>query len=215
MHGRVTFSLFRLGMVLAAVSVLAACTKGGQFDPTTLLDNDMFDNKKPVKGQREPVFPAGVPGISTGIPEDLYKGYQPPPDQAADTGSAATPILPPSEQPAGPDATAAAKPKPKPKTKVARKPAHPRTRISVGLNKRPAEPTQSASQGGQTAWPAPSSAGQGQAQSSQSVWPSPASDSQAQSSQSVWPASPSGGGTQQAAQPSQSVWPNPPPTGTQ
>jgi hypothetical protein len=211
MQARGKFSLVRVGIVLAAVSVLAACTKGGQFDPTTLLDNDMFDNKKPVTGQREPVFPTGVPGISNGIPADLYKGYQPPPEQAADTGSAATPILPPSEEPA-PQAADASKPKPKPKTKVARKPAHPRTTISVGLNKRPAEATQSASQGSQTAWPAPSSSGQ--AQSSQSVWPSSPSSNQAQSSQSVWPSSPSGG-TQQAAQPSQSVWPNPPPTGTQ
>ena len=85
-----TLSLLRLGMVLACVSLLAACTKGGQFDPTTLLDNDMFDTKKPLQGQREPVFPGGVPGADTGIPADLYKGYQPPPDEAA-TG-AATPL---------------------------------------------------------------------------------------------------------------------------
>jgi hypothetical protein len=199
MQARGKFSLFRVGIALAAAAVLAACTKGGQFDPTTLLDNDMFDNKKPVTGQREPVFPSGVPGISNGIPADLYKGYQPPPEQAADTGSAATPILPPSEESAAAPPADASKPKPKPKTKVARKPAHPRTTtISIGLNKRPAEATQSETQGAQTAWPAPSS-----------------SQGQAQSSQSVWPSSPAGGGTQQAAQPSQSVWPDPPPTGTQ
>jgi hypothetical protein len=193
MQARGKFSLFRIGMALATASVLAACTQGGQFDPTTLLDNDMFDNKKPVTGQREPVFPSGVPGISNGIPADLYKGYQPPPDQAADTGSAATPILPPSEAAAA-TPEPASKPKPKPKTKVARKPAQPRTKISVGLNKHPADTTQSASQGSQTAWPAP-----------------PPSSGQAQQSQSVWPASPSGN----QAQTSQSVWPNPPPTGTQ
>ena len=70
-------------------SLLGACTKGGQFDPTTLLDNDMFDSKKPLKGEREPVFPNGVPGVQSGIPPDLYKGYQPPPEQAADNGNAA------------------------------------------------------------------------------------------------------------------------------
>lgn len=213
MSVRHKLSLFRTGIVLAAGSILAACTQGGQFDPTTLLDNNMFDSKKPVVGQREPVFPGGVPGSTTGIPADLYKGYQPPPDQAADTGSAATPILPPGEEQSKPMATASAepeaKPKPKPK-KVARKPAHPRTTISVGLNKRPAEATQSESQGSQTAWPAPPPTSQ--AQSSQDVWPAPPSSSQA--SQSVWPSSP-GGGTQQAAQPSQSVWPSPPPTGSQ
>lgn len=210
MCGRGHFSLFRLGMVLAAASVLAACTKGGQFDPTTLLDNDMFDNKKPVKGQREPVFPGGVPGISSGIPADLYKGYQPPPEQAADNGGAATPILPPAEEPAKPTAVAATKPRPKLKRRVAHAERR-RTEINIGLSKRPNEPAQSAAQASQTAWPAPPSTGQ--AQSSQSVWPTPSSASQAQSSQSVWPAPPSTGSTQQAAQPSQSIWPNPPPTG--
>lgn len=212
MRGRGNFSLCRLGMVLAAASVLAACTKGGQFDPTTLLDNDMFDNKKPVKGQREPVFPAGVPGISTGIPADLYKGYQPPPQQAADTGGAATPILPPAEQPAKPAAVAATEPKPKAKRKVARAPAHRRTEISIGLNKHANEPARSGAQASQTAWPAPPPASQ--AQSSQSVWPAPPSTSQAQSSRSVWPAPPSTAGAEQAAQPSQSIWPSPPPTGS-
>src|SRR5579863_245812 len=91
MNMRCTRSLFRLGIVIALASAAAACTKGGQFDPTTLLDNDMFNSKKPVVGQREPVFPGGVPGATTGIPADLYKGYQPPPEQTADTGAAATP----------------------------------------------------------------------------------------------------------------------------
>lgn len=197
MRRRGNFSFCRLGVVLAAAAVLAACTKGGQFDPTTLLDNDMFDNKKPVTGQREPVFPGGVPGISSGIPPDLYKGYQPPPEQAADTTGAATPILPSAEEPAKPEPVAAAKPKPKPKpkTKVARKPAHPRTEISIGMSKPPKqEGTPSAPQSAQTEWPAPPSTGQ------------------AQSSQSVWPEPPSTGNAQEAAQPS-SVWPNPPPTG--
>jgi hypothetical protein len=201
MRTRGKFSLARLGIVLAAVSVLAACTKGGQFDPTTLLDNDMFDNKKPVTGQREPVFPGGVPGISSGIPQDLYKGYQPPPDQAADSGAAEG--LPPGEAPAGPPQQAAVEtqpvpaPAPKPKTKVARKPVHRRTEVKVGLNKQqqPKATSQSAPQAEQTAWPAPPPT-TGQAQSSE-AWPAP------------------GGGTQQAAQPSQSIWPNPPPTGTQ
>ena len=44
MRMHLTVPLFRLGMILACASALAACTKGGQFDPTTLLDNDMFDN---------------------------------------------------------------------------------------------------------------------------------------------------------------------------
>jgi hypothetical protein len=186
---RHTRSLFRLGIVVALASAAAACTKGGQFDPTTLLDNDMFDNKKPVVGQREPVFPGGVPGATTGIPPDLYKGYQPPPDPTADAGAAPTPITPTAGQAPAVEAKEEPKPKPKPKPKVARAPAQPRTEINVGLNKRT----------------------QPEAQPAQNVWPSPPSTSAAQPSQSVWPAPPSTA----AAQPSQSVWPNPPATGTQ
>jgi hypothetical protein len=193
-------SLLRLGAILALASALAACTKGGQFDPTTLLDSDMFDSKKPLQGQRQPVFPNGVPGAATGIPPDLYKGYQPPPDQAADVGGAVTPVLPSAAEPQKSEAKAEPKPepKPKPKPKLARAPAAPpRTEISVGLNKRPKP------------------AAQEQAQPSQSVWPAPPSTAQAQPSQSVWPTPPPTGAPQQAAQPSQSIWPNPPATSSQ
>jgi hypothetical protein len=192
-------SLFRLGTILALVSVLAACTKGGQFDPTTLLDNDMFDNKKPLQGRREPVFPNGVPGATTGIPADLYKGYQPPPQQAADNSGGAMPITPNAAEPPKAEAKLASKPKPraKPKPKVARAPAARRTEISVGLRKQPKP------------------ASQQETQSSQTVWPAPPSTTQTQSSQSIWPAPPPTGGSQQTAQPSQSIWPNPPPTGSQ
>ena len=53
------------------------------------LQSDMFDSKKKIAGDREPVFPGGVPGTSTGVPPDLVKGYQPPPDQTAADGDAA------------------------------------------------------------------------------------------------------------------------------
>jgi hypothetical protein len=198
--------LFRLGIAIALASAAAACTKGGQFDPTTLLDNDMFDNKKPVVGQREPVFPQGVPGVTSGIPQDLYKGYQPPPDQAtadtspgaavtptpgqvADTRAAPTPITPGAQA----KVEEKPKPKPKPKPKVARAPEPPRTSINIGLAKRqqPAAPQE-----------------QQPAQQVQTDWPAPPPTTSAQPSQSVWPAPPSTA----AAQPAQSVWPDPPRT---
>jgi outer membrane biosynthesis protein TonB len=188
--------LRRLGAALALAAALAACTKGGQFDPTTLLDNDMFNNKKPLQGQREQVFPNGVPGATTGIPADLYKGYQPPP-QAADNGEGAMPISPTfgaQPQPQAQEAEAKPKPKPKPKAKpkpkIARAPAPPRTEISVGLAKKPKPAAQQqGAQPTQTDWPAPPPT-----QSSQTVWPAPPPTTQ--------------------SQPSQSIWPNPPPTGT-
>lgn len=181
MSKRRTVSFLRAGSLLALVLLLAACTKGGQFDPTTLLDNDMFDSKKPLQGQREPVFPNGVPGATNGIPADLYKGYQPPPeppDQAAVNGegavAAAPDAAPPKPEP---------KAKPKPKPKVARAPAQPHTTISVGLAKKPQ--------------PAPEQQAR-QPQAAQSAWPNPAPAPAVQpAAQSPWPAGP------------QSGWPNP------
>ena len=199
--------LFRLGMILACASLLAACTKGGQFDPTTLLDNDMFDTKKPLKGQREPVFPGGVPGATTGIPADLYKGYQPPPDEAA--AGAATSLTPPVAEADQPAEKPKPKAKPKPKPKVARAPEPKRTKINIGLSKKPKRAAEQQAGPAQTAWPAPPSTAQ--SQPAPTAWPAPPS-TQSQASQTVWPAPPPTGGSQQAAQPSQSIWPNPPPT---
>jgi hypothetical protein len=191
-------SLVRTAALLALAAMLAACTKGGQFDPTTLLDNNMFDSKKPLQGQREPVFPNGVPGASTGIPADLYKGYQPPPDQAADNGEGAgATAAAPNNEPTklGPEE----KPEPKPKPKVARAPAKPRTTINVGLSKKPKPAAQEQAQQpqpAQTAWPNPNQT----AQPAQSSWPA--------APQTAWPSPQQGAPAQQAAQP-QTAWPSP------
>jgi hypothetical protein len=165
-------SLFRLTSAGILVLAVAACTPGGQFDPTTLLQSDMLESKKKLQGEREPVFPSGVPGTTTGVPPDLVKGYQPPPEQ---TDAAAT------------DAAAqqAEKPKPKPKPKVATQtPKQPPTRISIGG--KPSAPAQPAAASSQA--PAQQTAAPGG--QSQSVWPSApptAPAQQQQQSQSVWP----------------------------
>jgi hypothetical protein len=161
--------LVKAGTATALVLVLAACTPGGQFDPTTIFANDMFDNKKKLQGAREPVFPNGVPGTTAGVPPDLVKGYQPPPDQAADADTNAAP----------PPAAAAepAKPKPKPKPKVATAPAPHPTRISVGPSASPpaAPAPQAAPSQPPANWPAPPPAAPAPqaAQPSQSPWPDP------------------------------------------
>src|SRR5215475_3638873 len=69
----------------------------------------IFDTKKKLPGERHPVFPEGVPGVTQGIPPDLVKGYQeqPSPDPAAAAAEATAEKIEP------------AKPKPKPKPKVA------------------------------------------------------------------------------------------------
>jgi outer membrane biosynthesis protein TonB len=189
MAERAPSSFYRAAAVLALVLVVAGCTKGGQFDPTEMFNSDVFDNKTKLKGEREPVFPNGVPGATTGVPQDLVKGYQPPPDQPTDADAAVPGPAPPPE-------AEAQKPKPKPKPKLAaQKPASAPTRISVGPKSAAGQQQQPAAS--QPAWPSPqANSGQPAAQPSQSVWPAP---------------------TQQAAQPSQSIWPNPqpPPTRTQ
>jgi hypothetical protein len=174
--------LVRAGSAAALVLALAGCTPGGQFDPTSLLANDMFDTKTKLKGDRQPVFPNGVPGASSGVPQDLVKGYQPPPDQAADTSA--------------PDAAAqaaqeAAKNKPKPK--VARAPAQPPAppprRINIGASPNPAAPA--APQG---AAPAPQ-------QPQQSAFPPPPPTAPAQQAnptvESRWPDPPKPGTSSQ------------------
>ena len=201
-------SLFRLTSAGMLVLVLAACTPGGQFDPTTLLQSDMFDSKKKLQGDRAPVFPGGVPGTTTGVPPDLVKGYQPPPEQTE--AAAAQPAekpkpkpkvatqTPPKQPPtrisigSKPSALAqpAEKPKPKPKPKVATQtpPKQPPTRISIGT--KPNAPVQPAAASQQPAQQIAAPPGQ---------------------SQSVWPSTPPTAPAQQQQQ-SQSVWPNPPAT---
>jgi hypothetical protein len=189
---------YRAAVALALVLTVAGCTKGGQFDPTELFNSDAFDSKKKLKGDRVPVFPDGVPGATTGVPADLVKGYQPPPDQPADADAAVPGPTPPPD----PEAQ---KPKPKPKPKLAAQ--------------RPAAPPPPASAPRRiTVAPTPkASATQQQPDASQSIWPAPpqaASAQQgAQPSQSIWPAPPPAP-SRQAAQPSQSIWPNPPAPGT-
>jgi len=193
---RYNSSVFRVACALAFILVLAACTPGGQFDPTEIFNSDMFDSKSKLKGQREPLFPNGVPGTTTGVPADLVKGYQPPPDQTnadADAQGAPAPaaVAKPAEQP---------KPKPKvavgrPHTRSARvekPPSSTPTRIDIGAKGAPPQ------QPSQAAWPNPP----------------PATAPSQQSGQFAWPAPPQTTPTQQAAPPSQSIWPNPPATGT-
>jgi len=176
-------TLFRIGSALALALVMAACTKGGQFDPTEIMNSDMLDTKKKLQGQREPVFPEGVPGVVNGVPPELVKGYQPP------------------VEPPPPSQAEAAKPAPKPK--VARlppktaTPAGPRTRISVGATGQPGTSGQQ-----QT----PAATAQQQPPPAQANWPMPGQQA-TQPAQQNWPTPPA---TPPAA--AQPAWPAPPPT---
>lgn len=103
-------------VLVATASVLSGC--GGamnSFDPTDMLS--FLDQKKPLKGERHPVFPEGVPGVEQGVPKELYKGAQQ--DDLAATGPAA-----PGAAPAAAPATAEAPPpeaKPKKRVRTAKR----------------------------------------------------------------------------------------------
>ena len=178
--------------VCALGIVLGSCTPGGQFDPTEMLSNDMFNTKKKIQGDREPLFPNGVPGAETGVPPDLMKGYQAPPEQAAavETPNIGAKSAPVADKP---------KPKPKPKPAVAR--ASPPGAPQPGNAAWPA-PQQQASP--QTNWP--STPGGQSAPPAQTNWPAPPA-----SAQTNWPPPPPPAGqAQPGTQSGQINWPNPP-----
>src|SRR5579872_4925636 len=123
MRGRHGSSMIRLGVATALVLALGACTPGGQFDPTELLNLDMLQTKKKIEGQREPVFPEGVPGAAAaGVPPELMQGYQAPPEKAADATASTTAAPPTAAPPTEAKVEPKPKAKPKPKPKVARAP---------------------------------------------------------------------------------------------
>jgi hypothetical protein len=141
--------LMLLAALLAIAPILSACES---------FDMDKFDifnlnEKKKLPGDRKSVFPEGVPGVSQGVPPEMVKGHQPPPETAN--------ALPP--EPAKPEA---AKPKPK---RVARPPqpaAQPSAQNQGAGPAQQRQPPQSA----QPSWPAP-----GQQQPAQTAWPPPPS----------------------------------------
>ena len=98
----------RIALTASALSLpvlLAGCES---FDPTSIFDAEIFNTKKKLQGERHPVFPEGTPGVPQGVPAELVKGYQAPPEPEPQQ-AAVEPEKP--------------KPKPKPKPKVVAKPA--------------------------------------------------------------------------------------------
>jgi outer membrane biosynthesis protein TonB len=172
--------------LVALAPVLAGCEN---FDPDS-LDVFHLNEKKKLTGDRKPLFPEGVPGVTQGIPPEYLKENQPPPETAQ------TPLVAPDDKSAAvePDNKAAANKKPsktaavepvetpKPNLKPKRKPK-PRTATT-----RPAAPSQNAGQQQpQPAWPAP---GQPQQpQQTQSPWPNSGQATNAP----PWPSAPAPG----------------------
>ncbi len=174
-------SLFRTASALALILVLGACTQGGQFDPTEILSSDSISGKKKLQGDREPLFPQGVPGAETGVPPDLVKGYQPAPEPVAAAESDA------ATKPAAAEKSKSAS-KPRPKPKVAHAPTV----------------TPQTNQSGQSPWP-PAQAAPAKAQPAQANWPPPP-----QPAQTNWPPPPQPAGQPAPGTAAQTNWPPPP-----
>jgi hypothetical protein len=136
MSARAAFRLLRSAALAAGLSLtLAGCET---FDLTNLIP----DTKKKLPGERREVFPGGTPGVSQGVPPELMKGYQAPPETAA------------TDEPAE-EKKPAAKPKPKPRV------AKPTPSVAPEYQQDAQQPQQ-----GQGQWPA-----QQQKPAQQSAWP--------------------------------------------
>jgi len=157
----------RAGTVIAACTLgllLAGCGSMSDFsiDPSEWVPDDWFNTKKKLQGERKPVFPDGVPGVSKGIPPEMVKGYQPDADQE-DALAQKTADKDQSKD----------KPKAKPKPKVAAKPPTAETpsrptSITVRRSDAPAAQQQQSSA---EPWPDPTPPGQ--QSGAASPWPDP------------------------------------------
>src|SRR5262249_29855365 len=98
----------RVALTVSALSLGLALAGCESFDPTNILDLEIFNTKKKLQGERHRVFREGTRGVPHGVRQELVKGYQPPPEEQPPQAAAA-----PVEEP---------KPKPKPKPKVVAKP---------------------------------------------------------------------------------------------
>jgi hypothetical protein len=179
-------SFVRVGLTVGALLIGFSLVGCEDFDPTALLDSEIFNTKKKLPGERIPVFPEGTPGVPQGVPAELVKGYQAPPDPAtasreasSKTASKEAPNKEASSKDASKETSKQAdaeptelkpKPKPKPKPKVAANPAG-QTTASAAPAPQPAPQSPDQSQTQQApaaaAWP-------GSARPSGGVaWPDP------------------------------------------
>jgi len=124
---------------------LAGCES---FDPIDKFqDWDLMgSSKKPLVGERRPVFPEGVPGVPQGVPPEMVKGYQQP-------AEAPPPVIEAKPARPRPKKTAAAPRRPSPPPQLQEAPAAaPTTRtttqpVQQGAGSWPTMP------GAQPTWP--------------------------------------------------------------
>jgi hypothetical protein len=144
---------------------LGGCSSMSDFsiDPTEWISGDFLSSKKKLQGERKPVFPEGVPGVSHGMPPELVKGYQASDSEQDDTLA---------RQAADEQSKAKSKAQPKPKPKVAAKAAPaetPSRPTSITVRRSDTTPPQPQST---DQWPDPTPSGQ---QPGAAQWPDPRS----------------------------------------
>jgi len=182
-----------IGALAFAMAVsLGGCASMSDWaiDPSEWFSGDWFGNKKKLEGDRKPVFPEGVPGVTRGVPAELVKGNQPAADQDD----------PLSQQLAADEAKAKAQAKAKPKQQVAAKPpaaAQESRPTPVTVRRSDAPPPQQ-----QTAAKPPAQPGQ---QPAAPAWPDPTPAAQPPVA-TRWPDPPAPGTQTNGVQ-----WPDPPP----
>jgi hypothetical protein len=195
-------SLMRIILVSSVLTLpLASCASvSDSLDPTEWFSGELFNTKKKLPGDRKAVFPQGVPGVSQGIPSELVKGNQPPPQEngyavtdtqsvsppprqatgksapktAARTEATSTDAVTPEEYQPAPREKAKPKPKPKPATAERQPPAQP---ASASARRAPepqqAEQPQRSSSGGGVQWPDPPAQRNSSSQGGGVQWPDP------------------------------------------
>ena len=185
---------FRRLLLFAVLAAIAPALAGCEDFDMDKLDVFGLSKKKPLPGQREDVFPGGVPGVTQGIPPEYLKGNQPA-DTAlaspAESGNLQATGEPNDKSAAGasPNRTAAveplqtapqpkAEPKPKPKHKAKAKPKPKPATASA-----PSQPAEQPPP--QAPWPAAPPAQQQQQQAQPAPWPG-----QSATTTTPWPSAP-------------------------
>ena len=143
-----------MGVIRGITLTLLLVSFGGALGGCETMENFQFwDTKTKLPGDRKPVFPEGVPGVTQGIPPELMKGYQEPQQQVDQAAAAAQ------------QGAEKAEPKPEPKPKARpHKVAQPRPAAAAQPQPQQAQqPPQQA--------PAPWPGQQPQAQQQQPAWP--------------------------------------------
>jgi hypothetical protein len=150
--------VFLTAAVLLNGLILAGCETGGISDKLGEMGDAVVDmipggGKKKLPGDRKPVFPEGIPGVAQGVPPELVKGNQPPPETAET--QVPEPVKPEPE-----------KQKPKKKKVLAQKPP-PQRPVQQQPAAWPAPPPQQPQPAAQ--WPAPPT----QQAPADTAWPAP------------------------------------------